>query len=285
MDHEKYTGTAGYIGLGNMGGGIATRLARTGVKLVVFDIDPNAVDKLVAETASAASSVGELATASDTIIVCVDPEHIVKQVVQELVEHLRPGKSVVIQSSVSPTSLFEVARLVEGTGATLYDAPVSGSVEDRVNGTLSVLVGASPDTVGSDKPLLERIGRPLYLGTLGGGEVAKLCNNAIMTTTRTVASEMMKFAKAYGLTEEDVREAVAISSGASWVLDNWDYFDQRISAGLTLRMSPKQVEEILAAANEKGVRLRMLESVLEHGLDIDKERFRLLTGKDPDTVL
>nr|WP_271209077.1 NAD(P)-dependent oxidoreductase [Rhodococcus wratislaviensis]GLK33532.1 tartronate semialdehyde reductase [Rhodococcus wratislaviensis] len=285
MSDDKYTGTAGYIGLGNMGGGIATRLSRTGVRQVVFDINREAVDKLVAEGASAAGSLGELAAASDTIFVCVDPEHVVLKVVEQLVEYLTPGQSVVVQSSVPPTLLFEVARLVENSGATLYDAPVSGSVEDRLNGTLSVLVGATEETVGSDKTLLETIGRPLYFGTLGGGEVAKLCNNAIMTTTRTVASEVMKFAAAYGLTEDNVREAAAISSGGSWVLDNWDYFNQRLSAGFTLRMSRKQVEEILAAADEKGVRLRMLESVLEHGLDIDKDRFHLLTGKDPDTVL
>jgi len=178
--------------------------------------------------------------------------------------------------------LVECARLVESTGAKLYDTPVSGSIQDRLNGTLSVLLGTSEESVGAERELLETIGRPLYFGSLGGGEIAKLANNAMMSVTRRAAAEVMAFAAAYGLSEDDVRKAAAISSGASWVLDNWEYFNEQHRNGTILRLGGRQAEEIIAAAADKGVRMRMLEAIRQHGRTIDEERCQLLIERHSD---
>jgi 3-hydroxyisobutyrate dehydrogenase-like beta-hydroxyacid dehydrogenase len=198
------------------------------------------------------------------------------KVLDELVQYLIPGQVVLVQSSVPPEMLLEAARLVETAGASLYDTPVSGSMQDRLNGTLSVLVGADEDVMGDERALLEIIGRPMYFGTLGGGEIAKLANNAMMSVTRRAAAEVMAFAAAYGLSEDDVKRAAAISSGASWVLDNWEYFDEQHRNGTILRLGGRQAEEIIAAAADKGVRMRMLEAIREHGRVIDEERYDVL---------
>jgi 3-hydroxyisobutyrate dehydrogenase len=285
MSEVKYTHRVGYVGLGNMGAGIATRLVRVGADVVVFDLRKEAVEGLVAEGATGTGSLGELAAACDTVLLCVDTTNAVIAVVKELAEYLTPDHTVIIQSSVTPGVVFEAAQIAQAAGARLYDAPVSGSMEDRLNGTLSVLVGASKESVGSKRKLLEAIGRPLYFDALGGGEVAKLANNAIMTVTRRAAAEVMVFAAAYGLSEDDVRKAAAISSGQSWVLDNWEYQNEQHRNGAVLHLAAKQVEGILAVAAEKGVRMRMLEALREHGEEIDMERYRLLTGEDPSALL
>jgi 3-hydroxyisobutyrate dehydrogenase-like beta-hydroxyacid dehydrogenase len=285
MSKVKYSGRVGYVGLGNMGAGIATRLVSVGMDVVVFDLRKEAVEELVAEGATGAGSLEELAAASDTVLLCVDTTNAVLAVVKELAEYLTPNHTVIIQSSVAPAVVFEAAQIVETTGAKLYDGPVSGSMEDRLNGTLSVLVGASEESVGAERALLEAMGQPLYFDALGGGEVAKLSNNAIMTVTRRAAAEVMAFAAAYGLSEDDVRRVAAISSGQSWVLDNWEYQNEQHRNGAVLRLGAKQVEGILAVAADKGVRMRMLEALREHGEEIDKERYRLLTGEDPSAVL
>lgn len=276
MSEPTYTGRVGYIGLGNMGAGIAMRLARVAVDLTVFDLRKEAVEELVAAGATGAATLEQLVERSDAVIVCVDPAEAVLKVVAELVRSLGPRHAVLIQSSVPPAMLLECARLVESTGAKLYDTPVSGSLHDRLNGTLSVLVGASEERVGAERELLETIGRPLYFGSLGGGEIAKLANNAMMSVTRRAAAEVMAFAAAYGLSEDDVRKAAAISSGASWVLDNWEYFNEQHRNGTILRLGGRQAEEIIAAAADKGVRMRMLEAIREHGRTIDEERCQVL---------
>lgn len=276
MDSAQSSRTVGYVGLGSMGGRIAMHLCRVGFKLAVYDIDPKAVDRLVSEGAFPVDSLSQLVSNADSIVVCVDPEEVVMQVVEALVPHLRRGQSVIIQSSVAPSLLSVVQKMVAPSGAQLYDAPVSGSIDDRLNGTLSVLVGAKEGDIESDLPLLNAIGHPMFFDVLGGGEIAKLCNNAIMTTTRTVASEVMNFAAAYGLSEDSICRAASISSGRSWVLENWKYFDKRLVDGETLRTSSKQVEHILAAASARSVSMKMLSAVREHGRDIDSERLRLL---------
>lgn len=284
MAKTNYRGTVAYIGLGDMGGGIAGHLAEVGVDLVVFDLNPAAIAKLVEKGARAASSLGEAVEAADAIIVCVDPERQVPKVIDQLVPHLRSGQAVIIQSSVPPHWVAEMAERVASTGAQLFDAPVSGSHEDRRNGTLSVLTGASREQVGPLGDLLESIGRPLYLDALGGGEAAKLANNAIMTVTRLAVVESMELGRAYGLSEEKLIEAIKISSGACFTIDNWGYFDDQVRNGLTLRASLKQTVEILDMAEQKGVRMRMTEAARDHSTPIDEQRYRLVAGQDPALV-
>lgn len=281
VSKTKYQGVVGYVGLGNMGAGIATHLAEVGVRLVVFDLKPDAVAAVAAKGATPASSLGELAGAVDVIIVCVDPERAVTQVVEDLSEFLRPGQTVVIQSSVPPTWVKEMAEVVAPKGVKLYDAPVRGSEKDRQHGTLAILTGATIETVGAERQLLESIGRPLYLGALGGGEVAKLANNAVMTATRLATAESLAFGRAFGVSEENLAEAIKVSSGASWALENWSYFDERLRSGLTLQTSRKQSEEILKTAEGVGIDMFMTRAGRDYSRRIDKSRHTYLAIQEP----
>ncbi|WP_219894959.1 NAD(P)-dependent oxidoreductase [Aquisediminimonas profunda] len=277
---SKYKGVVGYIGLGDMGSGIAAHLAEVGVKLVVFDLNTAAIDNMVAKGARGAGSLEEVAASADVIVICVDPEAQVRNVLDGLVPHMRAGQAVIIQSSIPPQWLGEMAKQVATVGATLFDAPVSGSYEDRKNGTLSVLTGASENDVGQVKDLLESIGRPLYFDVLGGGEVAKLANNAIMMVTRLAVAETMAYARAWGLPEESLVKAVKISSGSCFVIDNLGYFDQHVRSGFGTKMAIKQSAEILDTAKARNVRLRMLEAALGFTGEIDGERQSYLLAKN-----
>lgn len=281
MSKSKYRGAVGYIGLGDMGAGICTHLRDVDVNLTVFDLNQAAIDLLVAKGARGAKSLQEVVDATETIIVCVDPEPQVKKVVDALIPYLRAGQTIIIQSSVPPQWIGQMAESVSSKGAKLFDAPVSGSHADRLNGTLSVLTGATREQVGPLSDLLESIGRPLYLDALGGGETAKLANNALMNVSRLAVAESMAFARALGLSEEKLIEAIKISSGACFVVDNWGYFEQQLGTGFVLRMSMKQTVEILEIAEEIGVRMLMTEAARENTKPIDEARYRLITGKDP----
>ena len=284
MKKSAYRGIVGYIGLGDMGGGIATHLADMGVELIVFDLNPTAVDRLVGKGARAAASLQLLAETSDVLIICVDPEPQVQKVVAALVPHLCAGQTVIIQSSVPPTWISQLASAVASSGAKLFDAPVSGSRADRLNGTLAVLVGASREQTGPINGLLETIGRPIYLDAPGGGEAAKLANNAIMAVTRLAVAESMAFAQVFGISEDKLIEAVKVSSGACFAIENWGYFDQQIASGHGPRMSLQQVTEIQKIATEEGVGMRMIRAALEHMRSIDEERYRIITGNAPSRL-
>lgn len=273
-------GTVGYVGLGDMGAGIASRLVRLGFDVSVFDLQFDRIQALVEQGATGVKSVGELAGRSDTLIVCVDPESAVLSVVDSLAPHLGPGHTVIVQSSITLNVLFECERIASKHGAQLFDVPVSGSYEDRQSGNLAVLVGATSEAAQHVRPLLEAIGHPLYFENLGAGAVAKLANNAIMSTTRAVVTEIMEFASAYGLSEADLRKAVSTSSGACWVVDNWDYFDQHVMSGYALRgLGEAQADEVIGMAAEKGLHLNMVRATRQYGGDLKRARYRELTER------
>lgn len=232
---DPVTQRVGYVGLGNMGGGIAIHLARSGVQLIVYDINSDAVAKVVAEGGNGAKSLQQIAREADVVVVCVlDSEQVIDVVLGQngILDNSRPGQVIIIQSTVIPQTILRVAEAARERGVDVIDAPVSGSFEDRLNGTLAVIVGGDERVVDRCRPVLETIGSKVrHVGPLGSAEVAKLANNAIMHTTRLAAIEVMRFAAAYGVSEEMVRSVAKVSSADSWVLDNWSYFDaQTVSA-------------------------------------------------------
>jgi 3-hydroxyisobutyrate dehydrogenase len=283
MNKSNYTGTVGYVGLGDMGGGVATHLVEVGIDVHVFDLNDDAIARLVDKGAVGASSLQDLVNSSDVIIVCVDPERAVVAVTQELAELVRAGQTVIIQSSVPPTWVAEIAEAMQQKDVKLFDAAVSGSHADRQNGTLAVLVGATEEGVGRERDLLESIGRPLYMGKVGGGEVAKLANNAVMNVTRLAMAETMEFGRAFGLAEEDILRAISISSGASFVQQNWGYFDTQIKTGMVMRLAAPQAQAIADLAERKGLHLYMQEVAIKHGPTIDEMRSAYLSTQNEES--
>jgi 3-hydroxyisobutyrate dehydrogenase len=271
----------GYVGLGNMGGGIAVHLAQAGVRLIVYDIDPQAVARVVAEGAEEAASPAHLAAESDIVIICVlNSEQLMAVLTGRdgILESSRPGQIVVIQSTVPPQTVLRAAQAAESFGVGVIDAPVSGSFDDRRNGTLAVIVGGADDVVARCRPVLEIIGNKIrHVGPLGAAEVAKLVNNAIMHTTRLAAIEAMRFAASFGVSEEMIRAVAKLCSANSWVLDNWEYFDQQTLAAMG--DDAPQIRDILEAASDVGVDLPLCRETARAAAAIESNRRNFLQGR------
>lgn len=282
MANPAFQGTVGYIGLGDMGGGIARRLVTTGHDVVVFDLKAEAVAALVERGARSTESLRELVTLCSVVVICVDPEPSVPKVVEALLEYLRPGQVVIVQSTVRPDVIIACAADAAAKGVSLFDAPVSGSYDDRINGTLSVPTGARRDEIGDVAALLETIGRPVYLGILGGGVVAKLANNAVSSVTRASIMEAIRLGEAYGIAEADLLEVFKLSSANSFVAANWAFFDQLARAGHIIAKQPNQAAEMVAMMRHLELSLPVIESHFEPLRVLDRERFSRLTGRDPD---
>lgn len=270
----------GYIGLGNMGGGIATHLVRAGVPLFAYDTNPDAVQKIVAEGGKAAESLRQITEDADILVVCVlDSAQVLDVVAGEngILQHCRPGQVVIIQSTVIPQTILRLADAAKERGVDLIDAPVSGSFEDRLNGTLAVIVGGDAAVVERCRPLLETIGNKVrHVGPLGSAEVAKLANNAIMHTTRLAAIEAMRFAAAYGVTEDMVRAVAKVCSADSWVLDHWAYFDAQTK--LAIGDDAPQIRDALEAAGHRDVDLPLCRAAAGNAPAIESGRRHLLQG-------
>ncbi|WP_420145554.1 NAD(P)-dependent oxidoreductase [Sphingobium sp.] len=219
-------GMVGMIGVGDMGGAIAQCLLRS-VPVMVADLRKDAVDALVAQGARGAASLVELTDSCDVAIIVVVDDRQVTTVVEELLRH--PGRlhSIIVSSTILPTTVMALTRKVQDAGIALIDAPVSGGDEKAVRGLLSIMIGGDTAAVERCWPLFEAFGSELFhLGPVGAGSAGKLVNNLLSLGGNMLILEAMQLARAYGITEDSVTEFVTVSAGDSRNIRTWGRHDR-----------------------------------------------------------
>jgi 3-hydroxyisobutyrate dehydrogenase len=254
--------TVGFIGLGDMGGAIAGSLVRNGVDLVAFDLRPEPVARLVAMGARAAESLAALAEASDVAFVVVVDDKQVNDVVGRLFAH--PGRlhTIVISSTVLPSTVIALGEKAKQQGLHVIDAPVSGGAEKASRGIITVMVGGEDEAVRRCWPIFEAFGKHLFhVGPAGAGSAGKLVNNLLSLGGNILQLEAMQLAHAYGISEDSVTEFVAVSAGDSRALHTWGRID-RVRRSHTIGGTPemyemfsKDVKTATLAAGQRGITL------------------------------
>lgn len=170
---------AAFIGVGNMGGGMARNLARAGVDLRVYDLDPA---KAAAVGARACDSI-EVAVAGAGIVLTMLPAG--EQVAEVYRAHVfpaaAPGALLIDCSTIDIETARAVAEEAAARGFAMLDAPVSGGVGGAEAGTLAFMIGGAAEAVSRAAPLFEIMGaKVVHCGASGAGQAAKLCNNLML---------------------------------------------------------------------------------------------------------
>jgi 3-hydroxyisobutyrate dehydrogenase len=208
------------VGLGNMGGALAGRLAPPG-DLIVFDLNPAAMDRLVAQGARCATSLESLASECDVVFLCLPTSAHVRSAIFDaggLARALTPGTLVIDQTSGDPRETRKIAADLAALDVEMVDAPVSGGPLRAAEGTIAVMVGASDAQYESVLPLLHRISPNVYrAGELGDGHLVKLVNNMISCVTRWVTLEGVALAAKYGVSPQHAIEIMSVSGARN----NW----------------------------------------------------------------
>jgi 3-hydroxyisobutyrate dehydrogenase len=255
----QMTTTVGIIGLGDMGAAIASSVVRT-FPVIAFDLRKEAVDKLVALGARRADSVQALADHCEIVVLVVVDDKQVNHVVGELLRH--PGKlhTIIVSSTVLPSTVIALSEQASKVGLDLIDAPVSGGAERASVGTLTLLIGGEQAAVRRCWPILESFGRALFhLGPVGAGSAGKLVNNLLSLGGNILILEAMQLAEAYGISEDAVTEFIPLGTGDSRNIRTWGRID-RARRGHTLAGTPalyeifsKDVKTAALAAGQRGV--------------------------------
>jgi 2-hydroxy-3-oxopropionate reductase len=210
----------GLVGLGVMGGHMARHFARAH-ELVVFDVDPGKVSAVVG--AQAASSVADVGSRSEVVLLSLPGSAIVEQVVtgaDGLMSSLGSGGAVIDTSTTEPTVSKRIAARLAERGIEFLDAPVSGGEGGARDATLSVMAGGSQAVFDRYKPLLEVVGKSVIrVGETGSGGVAKLINNMIVGSTFAVIAETFALGKTCGLDPAVLYDAIKGGWAGSAVLD------------------------------------------------------------------
>lgn len=174
--------TAGIIGLGAIGGGVAVCLARSGHLTAVYDLRPEIVETLEG-VPPVVSSPAELAQKADVVLIAVVSAKQTIDVLtgpQGVLSQARPGLSVVLLATVSLTDLKEIRALTDAAGVALIDSGVTGGQKAKENG-LICLVGGVDEAVAEVMPVLNGFARSVaHMGGPGAGMAAKIARNVVV---------------------------------------------------------------------------------------------------------
>ena len=196
--------TIGFIGLGNMGHGMAKNIVEKGYPLTVLGRrNRKPVEDLLARGAKEATSLSELAAASSIVVLCVTSSKDVEEIVRALSGGLKAGSVVIDTSTSDPNSTLALAGELRAKGVELVDAPLSRTPKEAWEGTLDTMVGASEATFERVKPVLATFaGKIVRIGGVGDGHKMKLINNFISLGYGALYAEALALAKKVGISPE-----------------------------------------------------------------------------------
>ncbi len=208
----------GYIGLGNLGGHLAASLIRAGFSVVVYDRDATLAERHRAMGAGVAASVADLAAQVDHVITCLPSPAVSEAVLAEVLTRLRPGATWIENSTLGRDDIIRLGGLAEQAGVQLLEAPVTGGVHLAARGEITVLVGGDAVLFAQHRPVLEAMGnRIFHMGPVGSAAVIKVITNMLAFIHLVADGEALMLAKRGGLDLKTAWEAIAASSGSSFV--------------------------------------------------------------------
>ena len=215
--------TITFIGLGNMGGPMASNLVKAGHNVTVFDLSKEAVQVLVSEGAKTADTAHEAAQGAECVITMLPAGQHVEAVYlgdDGLLAKLPEGTLVIDSSTIAPETARGVADEAKARNIPFLDAPVSGGVGGAKAGILTFICGGADDTFAKAKPILEAMGKNIFhAGPHGSGQVAKICNNMLLAILMAGTSEALALGVKNGLDPAVLSEIMKQSSGGNWALN------------------------------------------------------------------
>lgn len=212
-----------FIGLGNMGGPMATNLVKAGHAVAVFDLSEAALAQLREAGATVAASAAEAAAGVDYVISMLPAgKHVAATYLGDdgLLAQLDSATTVLDCSTIDAATARSVGEAAAGLGIGFMDSPVSGGVAAAAAGSLAFMCGGSADTFEKARVILADMGKNIFhAGPAGAGQVAKGCNNMLLAIHMIGTSEALEMGARNGLDPKVLSEIMLASSGRNWSLE------------------------------------------------------------------
>jgi hypothetical protein len=276
----------GFIGLGNMGFPMCRRLIEAGHTLIVFDVNPAAVDRLVKLGAQAAKSPADVAGRAETVLASLPSLDVGRKVAtgeDGIIRGNRVRRYVDLSTTGSRMAI-EVHDVLKDRGIVQIDSPVSGGVGGAEKGTLAVMVSGPREEIAAVRPALDVIGKVFVVGEKPGlAQSMKLANNFLSATAMAASSEAIAMGVKAGLDAGIMVEVINSGSGCNTATTQ--KFPQSIlpgkfNYGFGMGLMVKDVRLFLAEAEQLGIPTEVAQAVgrlweaaiKEHGAETDFTR-------------
>ena len=212
-----------FIGLGNMGSPMAINLVKAGYRVKAFDLITNSLKDFVAAGGEKADSAIDAVRSAEVVISMLPAgEHVYELYNSDngLLAQLPNGCLVIDSSTIDANTARQVGESAAKLGIDFIDAPVSGGVSGAIQGTLSFIVGGELGCFNRAKPILEAMGKNIFhAGNIGSGQIAKTCNNMLLSVLMAGTAEALQMGIENGLDPKVLSDIMLKSSGRNWALE------------------------------------------------------------------
>jgi 3-hydroxyisobutyrate dehydrogenase len=212
-----------FIGLGNMGGGMAANLAKAGHEVIAFDLSEDALLRAEARGCARAATASEAAAGADAVITMLPAGKHVREVYEGAVIGYAPKSAILIDcSTIDVATAREEIEKATGAGYLMADAPVSGGIAAAEGGSLTFMVGGADAAFAAAQPFLDIMGKAvIHAGGPGSGQAAKICNNMLLGASMAATCETFVMAKKLGLDLQTFFDISSKASGQCWSMTSY----------------------------------------------------------------
>lgn len=212
-----------FIGLGNMGGGMAANLVKAGHEVHAFDLSPEALARAKDNGCQTYTSVQEAVQGAEAVVSMLPNGKIVESVfTADVIGHAPTSALLLDCSTIDVATARKVAEAASAAGYEMVDAPVSGGIAAANGGTLTFMVGGGVEALAKAEPILAAMGKAvIHAGASGAGQAAKICNNMILGATMIATCEAFALAEKLGLDLQTFFDISSKASGQSWSMTSY----------------------------------------------------------------
>jgi 3-hydroxyisobutyrate dehydrogenase len=212
-----------FIGLGNMGGGMAANLVKAGHEVNAFDLSADALARAGENGCATFTSVREAVAGTSAVVAMLPNGKIVERVFEDDVIGHAPTNAILIDcSTIDVGTARAVADFAGNQGYAMVDAPVSGGIAAANSGTLTFMVGGAQDDFVRAEPILSAMGKAvIHAGKSGSGQAAKICNNMLLGASMIATCETFAMAEKLGLDLQTFYDISSKASGQNWSMTSY----------------------------------------------------------------
>jgi 3-hydroxyisobutyrate dehydrogenase len=257
-----------FIGLGNMGGGMAANLVKAGHEVRAFDLSEPALAAARAAGCATYPTAKEACAGVEAVVSMLPNGQIVKQVYwDDVIGHAPEGAILLDCSTIDVATAREVISVTEAHGYQMVDAPVSGGIAAANGGTLTFMVGGSQSAFARAQPILAAMGKAvIHAGDAGTGQAAKICNNMLLAIHMIGTCEAFAMAQKLGLDPQTFYDISSVSSGQNWSMTSYcpvpgvgpvTPADNDYQGGFAAGLMLKDLRLAMEAAKSSGAKVAM----------------------------
>ena len=212
-----------FIGLGNMGGGMAANLAKAGHQVRAFDLSEAALAKAEGNGCTRAASAAEAVADAEAVVTMLPAGKHVREVYESSVIGRAPTSAILMDcSTIDVATAREEIEKAQAQGYRMVDAPVSGGIAAAEAGTLTFMIGGVAEAFEAARPYLEQMGKAvIHAGGPGSGQAAKICNNMLLGASMIATCETFVLAEKLGLDPQTFFDIASKASGQCWSMTTY----------------------------------------------------------------